>query len=659
MAARLRPKHLARLVTLGSPALAPDGSRALYVRTEVVPGEGDAAPRYRRRIHVVDVASGAERMLTAGESARSPAWSPCGRFVAFLAPPREASPAAAQQAAKAAEQLHVIAVDGGEAWCRTRFPAGVIDLLWAADGEHLLVTTREDWRDASSERGVGRWVDDRTHRFDGVGWLPTGPVALWRVARDDGGSRERRARFEQPPTGLALSPDGKHLVYTAPADRTEADQGLTRLWSRRAGGGGRPRDLLGRAGFLGDASVSPDGGSVAFQAPADLLTMGAPTTTFVVARRGGEPRPLSHDVDTAPSVAGDARGGTGPTRPVWLDDQRLLVAVNREGRSHLAHLDVHGALAPLEEGDRAVTAFDATAERTVALVETATRPAVLVTRAEGEGERVLVDPNVSFLAKRQVASHERRSFVTDDDQTLTYWCMRPAKPRRDGALVLQVHGGPYTNYGEGFMFEFQALAAAGYTVVYGNPRGGSSFGAAFAGAIKGAYGTVDADDVLAIATHAAAAHDVADAPMHLTGGSYGGFMTNWLTAHTDRFRSAVTQRSICNWLSFFGTSDIGPWFTAQEQGGNPWDDTERLWQRSPLKHVANVRTPTLVIHSEQDHRCPIEQAEQWFAALKVLGRAETRLLRFADEGHDLSRSGRPDRRVERLEAILGWFETHA
>jgi dipeptidyl aminopeptidase/acylaminoacyl peptidase len=209
------------------------------------------------------------------------------------------------------------------------------------------------------------------------------------------------------------------------------------------------------------------------------------------------------------------------------------------------------------------------------------------------------------------------------------------------------------------MFEFHLLASAGYTVVYGNPRGGSSFGRVFGTAIAGAYGSVDADDVLATVEHALAHHARPDAPVHLTGGSYGGFMTNWLVSHTDRFRSAVTQRSICNWLSFYGTSDIGPPFTEAELLGTPWRDHDALWRMSPLSYVEAVVTPTLVLHAEDDHRCPIEQAEQWFTALKRLGRAPTRLVRFPGEGHELSRSGRPDRRVQRLEAILGWFDEHA
>ncbi len=236
--------------------------------------------------------------------------------------------------------------------------------------------------------------------------------------------------------------------------------------------------------------------------------------------------------------------------------------------------------------------------------------------------------------------------------------MEPHKARKDRALVLQVHGGPHTNYGYGFYLEFQLLAAQGYTVVYGNPRGSTSYGADFTTTMQGRYGTVDADDVLAIADAARGAHTDPKAPTHLTGGSYGGFMTNWLVSQTDLFRSAVTQRSICNWLSFYGTSDIGYNFATVEVGGNPWDDLGKLWQQSPLKHVANVTTPLLIIHAEDDHRCPVEQAEQFFVALKRLGK-ETQLLRFPDEGHELSRSGRPDRRVERLDAIIDWFEAHS
>lgn len=654
MAARLRPQHLYRLVTLGAPTLSPDAQRAAYVRSEVVSGEGEAAPSIRRRIILTDLDGAQTRTLVTGSQLRDLRWSPCGRYLAFLTAPRGAS---ADASTATAAQLHVMAVDGGEAWAVSDFPAGVEAFVWEADGEHLLASTREAWRDESSTRGRGRWIDDRVQRFDGIGWVPRGPLTLWRLARDEGGKAKQRWSFEQTPSEMALSADGTRLLYLAPADGREADSGLTRLWSRRLRRGAAATDLLGRAGLLSNLSPSPDGALVAFHAPGDLRTIGAPLTTFVVPLGGGEPRALSNDVETAPSTIGDTRA-PGATRPRWWGPETLVIALNRAGRSHLHTLDLQGTLTPLQAGEQSVVSFDAALGRALLVRETALSPGVLVARDEHGDERTLDDPNAAFLAKRGVVEHERRTFTSDDGQELSYWVLQPPKPRRDRALVVQVHGGPYANYGEAFMFEFQLLAAAGYTVVYGNPRGGSSFGAAFAGAIKGAYGSVDAADVLAITEHALAHHHRPDAPVHLTGGSYGGFMTNWLTAHTQRFRSAVTQRSICNWLSFFGTADIGPWFGGQEQGGNPWDDTERLWRNSPLAYVANVRTPTLVIHSENDHRCPIEQGEQWFTALKELG-VETRMLRFPDEGHDLSRSGRPDRRVERLEAIIGWFETHA
>jgi dipeptidyl aminopeptidase/acylaminoacyl peptidase len=174
----------------------------------------------------------------------------------------------------------------------------------------------------------------------------------------------------------------------------------------------------------------------------------------------------------------------------------------------------------------------------------------------------------------------------------------------------------------------------------------------------GRYGTIDADDVLAIARHARRKHDK-QAPIHLTGGSYGGFMTNWLLGQTSEFRSGVTQRSISNWVSFYGTSDIGPRFSEREVEGTPWKNTRKLWRQSPLKYVANITTPLLILHAEEDHRCPMEQAEQLFTALKRIGKAPTRMIRIPGENHELSRSGRPDRRVARLEAILGWFREHA
>jgi dipeptidyl aminopeptidase/acylaminoacyl peptidase len=306
-----------------------------------------------------------------------------------------------------------------------------------------------------------------------------------------------------------------------------------------------------------------------------------------------------------------------------------------------------------------VTAFHGAGDTLVFTAEAPHRPGEPFAR-HGDGREVRLSSfNERLCEACEFVAASSPVTIESAGGELTYWRLDPAEPRSDGAIVMQVHGGPAANYGYGFTFEFQFLAAAGYTVVYGNPRGGSSFGRAFATAIQGRYGTIDADDVMAMVEHAVARHPTPDAPVHLTGGSYGGFMTNWLIGRTHRFRSAVTQRSISNFASFYGTSDIGPWFTEREIGSAPWRDLSKLWDQSPLKHVAEIRTPLLILHSEQDHRCPIEQAEQLYAALVRVGEVPTEFVRFPDEGHELSRSGRPDRRIARLEAILDWFSRHA
>jgi dipeptidyl aminopeptidase/acylaminoacyl peptidase len=336
--------------------------------------------------------------------------------------------------------------------------------------------------------------------------------------------------------------------------------------------------------------------------------------------------------------------------------------LNRAGRSQLARVGVgrSPAVEPLGGGDRVVTAFDAIDDWALQVIETPTAPAELFLRAPDGAETRLTGLNDGWTKRFRLAAPVERRFSTADGTELAYLWHAPAKPRRDRAVVVQVHGGPHTNDGFGFRFEYQRLLAAGYAVVALNPRGSTSFGEAHATAMLLRYGTVDADDVMAVVEHALAHHERPDAPVHLTGGSYGGFMTNWLVGHhPERFRSAVTQRSISNWVSFYGTSDIGPNFTEGEVGAAPWTDLEALWRASPLRYVANVVAPILIIHAENDHRCPIEQGEQWFTALKRLGRAETRLARFPDEGHELSRGGRPDRRIQRIDLILDWFERHA
>jgi dipeptidyl aminopeptidase/acylaminoacyl peptidase len=239
------------------------------------------------------------------------------------------------------------------------------------------------------------------------------------------------------------------------------------------------------------------------------------------------------------------------------------------------------------------------------------------------------------------------------------WILKPPSfdPSRAYPAIIEIHGGPRTQYGHLFMHEFYVLAAQGYVVTFCNPRGSRGYGEEHAKAIWNRWGSVDYDDLMAWTDLLEEKPYIDSQRMGVTGGSYGGYMTNWIIGHTDRFRAAITQRSVSNLISMYGSSDFN-WSFQQEFGDQPpWEAFESYWQQSPISHIGDATTPTLVIHSEDDLRCPIEQGEQIFVALKKLG-VDTEMIRFPDEPHGLSRGGRTDRRVKRLEHILRWFDRY-
>ena len=241
------------------------------------------------------------------------------------------------------------------------------------------------------------------------------------------------------------------------------------------------------------------------------------------------------------------------------------------------------------------------------------------------------------------------------DWAIQGWYMSPIDAKENHPAVLYIHGGPQVSYGETFFHEMQALASAGYGVILLNPRGGSGYGQEFVASILDNYGDEDYQDLMNGLDVVLENHPEIDADnLYVAGGSYGGFMTNWMVTHTDRFKAAVTQRSISNWISFYGASDIGPSFV-EYQLGRDLSQADELWQMSPLAHAANAKTPLLVIHGEEDLRCPLEQGQQMYIAMKKQ-RVETRLVTFPKSSHGLSRNGLPNLRIERLDEIADWFK---
>lgn len=345
----------------------------------------------------------------------------------------------------------------------------------------------------------------------------------------------------------------------------------------------------------------------------------------------------------------------------WLEDGKtFLFKATEQGKIVLYRGFVEGGYEKVFDQNMQITGLDLLEDKSRAVItySTLTIPSrIALLDLETEEITDLYDPNEQFFQEHQVSEPERFWFKSVQNWDIQGWYVPPIETRQKHPAILYIHGGPQVSYGETFFHEMQALAGAGYGVILLNPRGGSGYGQEFVASILNNYGDEDYQDLLNGTDYVLENYPKIDPDrVYVAGGSYGGFMTNWMVTHTNRFKAAVTQRSISNWISFYGTSDVGPSFV-EFQLGRDLSDVEDLWKMSPLAHAKNAQTPLLILHGEEDHRCPQEQGEQMYRAMKKQ-RVQTRLVTFPQSSHGLSREGLPNLRIERLEEIVDWFETH-
>lgn len=523
------------------------------------------------------------------------------------------------------------------------------------------------------------------YKLDGVGFFDERRIHLFALALGEGG------RPSGPPTRLTtgdynhadpvFSPDGSRLAFTGirVPDPHQADlEPWDRLYVMPAQGG-EPREVAGARGPCFLPAWSPDGGRLAFvghERPHGwysterlwLVEVGDESRSAPVCRTAGVELHLGDQSLT------DMREHGSPPRPAWTPDGRHLVFLaSCRGETQLYRIRADGTTppVPLTQGDRIIYGCSLSADaRRAALAITSPQapgdvytldlgPENLDTGDAAAGplpETRLTSLNARLLSEMELAPTSRFNFVSDG-LTMDAWIMTP--PKAAGAqgqypAVVEVHGGPMGMYSSAFFFEFQLLAAAGYAVVYGNPRGSTSYGEDFCRAIRGTWGDLDYKDVMAMTDEALRRFPFIDpARLGIAGGSYGGFMANWVIGHTDRFAAAVTMRSVVSFTSDFGCSDIG-YLDDEDFGGPPWDCPDLYRRLSPLAYVTSMKTPVLILHSEEDHRCPVQQAEELYVSLKKLGRT-VEFVRFPGESHGLSRGGKPWHRVFRLDQILRWF----
>lgn len=657
-------EDLLKLKFVSSPEISPCGKRVAYVRTHI----DEKSKEYCSNIFLSSADGSEQRQLTFGKKHdNSPRFSPDGGKLAFV------SDRSGERQIWVLDLAH-----GGEARQLTELRYGAAGPVWSPDGGHIAFTSRfthdedgelllklrtdkEKEEETKKKREEPVVVDRLRYKSnDAMGFTDGKTSHIW-VIDAEGGTPKCLTDGDFDHVAPAWSPDGATLVFSANRDRdTDKNPSYADIYTVPSQGGAicRITDTVGPAG---SPRYSPCGKKIAYvghQAEYLGATLGR---VWLVDADGGQPVSLTDGFDnTVGDTTGtDSRyGAAGETLLFSPDGSQIFFLACDRGSAHIFSVPVGGGeVEQVTSGKRHVQGLSPrfACGRLAFTSASLLHPANVYLLEDGAETR-LTDWNSDWLSEIELSEPEEFWFKGADDWDVHGWIMKPYgfAAGQKYPLIMQIHGGPHTQYGFSFFHEYQMLAGLGYGIVFTNPRGSHGYGQKFVDAVRGDYGGNDYADLMAGVEHVAALDWVDEERIGVTGGSYGGFMTNWMVGHTQRFKAAVTQRCISNWMSFYGVSDIGYYFTEYEVGGNPWDNVDMMLKHSPITYVKNMKTPLLIIHSEQDMRCPIEQAEQLYVYLKQLG-VKTRLVRFNGANHDLSRNGKPALRLERLRHISDWF----
>ena len=632
------PEHVYELTGVSDPRIGPDG-RVVYV---VWKADRDAND-YLTSLWLYE--EGRHRRLTDPKKKASvPRWSPDGRHLAFTSN-RDTE----------RMQLFVMPMEGGEALRLTDLTGDVTDITWSPDSSTICFACREP--DAAYEQEDDRKREPRRisrlwYKLDDEGWLVDRVKHLYVVAADGSDGAQAITKGECHDAAPAWSPDGKRIAFASMRHDDWDIVPAQDIYTVEPGNG-EPVRVTSTDGWCDLPTWSPDGAEIAYLYTPGLFDDPRHGQIAVTDASSGGRRLLTSALDR------NCAPYPPPRAPSW-DGEYIYFCVEDRGNTPLYRVTGDGSREPevVVGGDQWVTAFDVRDDR---VVHTATDPTTL-SELFDDGARV-TDVGGPFVETTSPIAPERFTAVSSDGHEVEAWVVRPAgfDETQRYPVLLNIHGGPFTQYGNRLFDEFQVYAAAGYVVLYSNPRGSSGYsendGRAIRGPVQGGpgWGTVDYDDLMAVVDTALERFSFCDPErLGVMGGSYGGFMTSWIVAHTDRFKAACSERAVNNWFSMHGSSDLG-WIFKGYFGAFAWEATDAYLKHSPITYVTEIRTPMLILHSEEDHRCPIEQAEQLFTSLRLLKR-DVEFVRFPAEGHELSRSGSPFHRFRRFEILLDWFD---
>jgi dipeptidyl aminopeptidase/acylaminoacyl peptidase len=667
-------------VWVADPQISPDGSRVAFLRVSI----DRQKDQYETALWIAEF-DGRQppRRLTSGPRDTAPRWSADGSRLAFVR-------AAESEGRVQPPQIYVLAMSGGEARAVTDIPRGAGNPAWSPDGRAIAFSSSARPDELNGDKGPKpakeparresdvRIITEARYRANGVagsGYVDGDrPSHIWTVAVEDGAARpnapKRLTSGEFGASNHQWSVDGRAVYFIA--DRRKESYYYSDdsdLYSVPAEGGDA-RQVASIDGNIGPFAFSSDGKRIAFIGTANAKPERSydQPDLWVVDGAGGSPRNLTaaYDFDIGGAIGGDQRAPRGqlPAAPVWSPaGDRIFVRVGEQGNAILATVNANTG-----KVDRTMAAQDlmsytanAAATRFAMVVSTPTVLGDLVVTETGTGAapRKLTAFNDQLFGDLKMNEPEEIWYPSFDGKRIQGWILKPPDfdPQKKYPLVLQIHGGPHSAYGNTFTHEFQWMAAKGYVVLYTNPRGSSNYGQEFGNVIQFNYPGDDYKDLMAGVDEVLKKGYVDTARLGVTGGSGGGLLTNWVVTQTTRFKAAVSQRDISDWANFWYTADF-TLFTPTWFHKAPFEDPAEFAKRSPITYVQKIQTPLMFILGDEDWRTPPSAGgEDLFRALKYLKRP-TVMVRFPGESHELSRSGRPWHRVERLQHIVGWFDKY-
>jgi dipeptidyl aminopeptidase/acylaminoacyl peptidase len=627
--------------------LSPDAKLVAYVVTTIdqkknrrdssiwlLPVDGSAAPR---------------RLSAEGFSSNAPRWSPDGKTLAFLS--TRNTDAAATDAPKS--QIYLLPMTaGGEALPLTKLKNGVQSFQWSPDSTRFVCVALSGPNDAvapADRKSDVRHYKHIRYKFNDTGWFDDKRRHLWVVAVASAEAKQITDGQDWNDTDPQWSPDGTRIAFVSDrSGKAFDDSDNTDVWLIPAAGG--PLVKISDHRFQDEEPRwSPDGSQILFTGQTERHQF---AKLYVAPSSGGTPSQLAvKDLDLIPGELHWATAG----EPLFSAGEKAETHVYR------ANLAAH-TFARVTSGPRSVHGFDLNARAGVMVYlsnDFEHLDDLYAAKMDGSGERQLTHLNASLWQQLQLQPVERVPYKSTDGWPVDGFFVKPLgwQAGKKYPMVLVIHGGPAGMFGVDWYHEFQVYAAKGWAVFFCNPRGSTGYGEKFERGIINNWGGMDYQDVMAGVDAALKQYPWIDANnLGVTGGSYGGFMTNWIVGHTNRFKAAVTLRSVSNFISDEGTRD-GGYGHEEYFKGILFDDFDQYWSASPLKYARDVRTPTLILHSDMDFRVPIEQGEQWFRALQHYG-VPSELVLFPRENHNLTRTGEPKHLVESLNWQLYWFDRY-